>query len=60
MHEYEKTYIFNYNMHEMWQIYLNDNWRQVEAWLMLFVGAVEVNYGESLSGRGSNTEPFDW
>jgi len=27
----------------MLQIYFNDSWRQAEAWIMLFVGEVEMN-----------------
>ena len=34
---------FCYWSHAMRRIYLNENWRQAEAWIMLFGGALAVN-----------------
>ena len=48
------TFFFNFS---------DGNWQQAETWVVLLAGAVEVNalakeyYGNSLSDRGSNTQP---
>jgi len=47
-------------------IYGDGKQRQANAWTTLLAWTVEVNilpkqrYGDSFSGRGSNTQPTDW
>jgi len=43
------------------------HWRQTNAWIVLLAGAVvrltllpKQHYGNSFSGRGSNTQPSNW